>query len=391
MGRRGKSRKVTTNVYADLSGISIKVQVRGARRELRFPPGTDLATLQKNRDQLRADLHDEAPLQSERGTLAADAVRYLRLTAGKPGSKAVRSHVQAWVDRLGNKHRSRITPDDVRLALAAWRTSGVYRSGCNLPRATVGRPASETTLQRRWQTLRDLYRVLDGSRTRTPCDDVPQPKCSKPTPVGVPAEQIQRVIVTLARRAQHTAPNSLERKDHARFLMLVTTGQRPVQVMRAQGEDFDLAGLTWMVRAAKGGPSHAIPLNAEMYGAVRLFLASEALGLYDTTRFARILRANGWPAGVRPYNARHSLAIDALAQGADLGDIQALLGHTSIETTRRAYAPVLLARQRAVSQRLEGRLRVDALDERDGAPATAAAGNVVSIAGRLRRKGHQRL
>lgn len=382
MPRRGPRRRLATCIYEDDSGRSIVVQIRGLQRELRFPPGTDLETLKIQREQLRLDLRTETPPATERGTLAAAAVQYLKLTAGKPGSKAVRSHVQAWIDRLGEKHRSRINGDDVRLALAAWRTSGVHRSGRNVPRVAVDRPASETTLQRRWQTLRDIYRVLDGPHTRTPCDGVPQPKRTRPTPVGVPVEQIQRVIAALARRAQRTPRTSLERKDHARFLMLVTTGQRPIQVMRARAEDFDLGGLTWMVRAAKGGPSHAIPLNAEMFKAVRLFATCEAFGPYDTTRFAKILRAHGWPARVRPYNARHSLAIDALRGGADLGDIQALLGHTSIETTRRAYAPILLTRQRAVAQRLEGRLWIGDPDGPETVPAAAVCGKVISIARR---------
>jgi integrase len=69
------------------------------------------------------------------------------------------------------------------------------------------------------------------------------------------------------------------------------------------------------------------------------------------------VHAAGWPQGLRPYNARHAVMIDALKAGVDLGDVQGLAGHTSPLTTRRFYGPLIVGRQREVSQKLEGRLK----------------------------------
>jgi len=50
--------------------------------------------------------------------------------------------------------------------------------------------------------------------------------------------------------------------------------------------------------------------------------------------------------GVRPNNLRHTFAIDHLFAGTPLGDVQGFLGHRQIETTRKFYAPILVARLR---------------------------------------------
>jgi integrase len=94
-----------------------------------------------------------------------------------------------------------------------------------------------------------------------------------------------------------------------------------------------------------------------MRQAWQAFIDADAWGPYDTTVHANRVHAAGWPKGIRPYNARHTLMIDAVKLGIDLGDVQGLAGHTSPLTTRRFYAPHQIDRQRAVSQQLEGRMK----------------------------------
>jgi integrase len=358
MGRKGLRRRLDRCIYQDDTGCAVVVEVRGVQREWRYPPDTDLETLRRHREELRLDLRDEAP-PATRGTLARDAERYLKQIAGRPGFKADRSHLRAWIDRLGPKARHRITPEDIRLALAAWRTKGTYIGGRGArKRRPIKAPASVKTLKERWRVLRHLYRTLDGPRAKTPLDDVPQPKPEAPTPVGVHITTVQKVATALAQRAAGTPLQSAARQNYARFLLLTTTGQRPAQVQRAIVEDFHLQEQFWVVRSAKGAPAHAIHLNKEMRSAVKLFIASNAFGRYDDKKLLALVRAHGWPKRIPLYNARHSLAIDAIEAGADLGDLQAMLGHASIETTRRFYGPILRLRQRNIGKKLEGRLKV---------------------------------
>jgi site-specific recombinase XerD len=359
MGRHGVRRKIAKNIYVDEKGYgSVVVQVRGKQEELRFDPGFELETLEKQRDQLRADLHDKTPA-SERGTLAHDAVRYLKQIAGRPGFKADRSHLRAWLDQFGSWPRARIKAEDVRTAIAGWRTHGSHIGGrgARLRKATKA-PASEKTLLERRRVLKHLYKTLDGPKADTPCDDVDRPKPPASTPVGVAINLVQQVADALAQRARGTSLKSAERQDYARYLMLTTTAQRPAQLVRAIAEDFRVREQFWIVRGAKGGPTHAIHLNKEMRAAVRLFLSAGALGTYDDKHLLELARTHGWPKTIPLYNARHSVAIDAIEAGADLGDVQALLGHASIDTTRRFYAGILRLRQKNVGKRLEGRLKI---------------------------------
>ncbi len=111
----------------------------------------------------------------------------------------------------------------------------------------------------------------------------------------------------------------------------------------------------WLVRPAKGSETRELYLNAEMRQAWQAFIKADAWGDYDTTAYARLLRQCGWPKGIRPYNVRHSFAVAALERGIDLGDVQGMLGHTEIETTRQFYAPILQSRLKAASARMAGR------------------------------------
>jgi hypothetical protein len=78
----------------------------------------------------------------------------------------------------------------------------------------------------------------------------------------------------------------------------------------------------------KGGEPRAFWLNADRVGAWEAFMYAAA-----------------WPKDVRPYQARHSIALDLRARGIDhLADVAAVLGHRQIATTRKHNAPVLVSR-----------------------------------------------
>jgi hypothetical protein len=97
-----------------------------------------------------------------------------------------------------------------------------------------------------------------------------------------------------------------------------------------------------------------VPLNDEQLAAWQLFAAAKAWGRFDTRNFSRVVQHAGWPKHVRVYNLRHSTGFALSARGVDLGDIQALYGHTSPDTTR-IYVPGQIKRLEAAQARLEGR------------------------------------
>ena len=326
-----KRERIREGIYRDRYGLIAIASVRKRQKAKRFPHGTDLETIQSWRLAAKVEL-DEArqdQIAAVAGTLEHDAVKFLKRKEGTAYYKAARSHLKAWYPRLGPTLRSKITRDDVERQLAVWRDGKV----------------SARTIRHRCFLLRELYHALDGPRVRTPVDHVKLPRVPTPHPIAVPAKTIQTVAKNLARAQLWT--------DHARFLVRATTGQRPAQIMRALPGDVDFKRRIWFVRSAKGGVPVPLPLNDDMVIAWKAFTRADAWGPFDTGRSADILRAHGWPKGIRPYALRSTFAIDLLLKGVGLDDLQGLLGHGQIQTTRSHYAPILVARLRqAVSSRV---------------------------------------
>jgi integrase len=202
--------------------------------------------------------------------------------------------------------------------------------------------------------LRSLYHELDGNDAPTPCDGIKPLTVAKVPPQIIAPQTINVVLANLERQAEAGRPHAA--KDRARFMVLASTGKRPCEIMRAEPGDVDLRRRVWVARDAKGGFSPGAYLNDEMVLAWEAFILADAWGPYKTTHFCRRLRLAGWPKGVRPYNLRHSMWIEASERGTDLADIQAGAGHKQIATTRRHYVPVLNSRLQRLSQGLDGRL-----------------------------------
>ena len=151
------------------------------------------------------------------------------------------------------------------------------------------------------------------------------------------------------------AANLTDAKTRARFMVIASTGVRPAELKRAEPADVDLERKAWIVRTAKGGEPRAFWLNEDMVGAWKAFIAADAWGQFDGSDYAKALYAAGWPKDVRPYQARHSMALELGERGIDLADVSAVLGHRQIATTRKHYAPVLVSRLKDASERMAGR------------------------------------
>ena len=340
-----KRTRVATGIYADACGFLATVSCRGLRRDQRFPPDADVAFMESWRIRTRADLddeHDETQAIDEpiptRGTFARDLPRHLKKIEGRASYKSDRSHLTAWLPFIGKLKRTAIRPSHVRAAFSAWIVDG----------------KSARTIRHRRRVLRELYQSLDGAHARPPLKGVKVPKPEDPHPTPVPLATIQQVAASLKRgktgEKRHGPKRTLAlvkyaepAKARARFLVRATTGQRPSQIMRALPADVDLNRRIWFVRAGKGGHAIPLPLTADMVRAWKAFAAADAWGPFDSRSFSKTLRRHGWPKGTRPYNLRHTFAIDHLLAGTSLDDLQGLLGHAQIETTRKHYAPVLLA------------------------------------------------
>ena len=69
------------------------------------------------------------------------------------------------------------------------------------------------------------------------------------------------------------------------------------------------------MRDAKGEPAHSVSLDKPQVAAWQAFIAADAWGPFDTSRYGRLVHQAGWPRGIKPYAARHSLGSPTHSNG----------------------------------------------------------------------------
>lgn len=336
MPRKGKRLRVAAGIYRDGRGLAAVVKVGPVQREKRYPLGSDLHDLKQWQETTKATLKRKQPL-TQRGGFERDAKRYINQVKHLASWKARNIEVNAWIAEFGHRHRSTIKTADVLRTRADW----------------LAQKVAPKTVNNRVQTLRHLYRTLDGKHADTPCDDLSPLPVHKTPAIVITDAKVCEVEQTLA--GFESVKRLPDQKTRARFRVLASTGKRPSEMMRAQPSDVDLGRRVWVVRDGKGGYSPGLYLNDDMIAAWSLFVAADAWGPYNTNSFARTLRSAGWLKGVRPYNLRHTTWIMAMERGADARDVQAGAGHKRFETTQRHYVGVRNSRMQKLSELLEGR------------------------------------
>lgn len=340
MPRKGKRSTVGRGIYRFGVGgpFEVRVMVAGELYTAMMPPDSTNAELKRKRGDLEQRGRTETH-RAIRGTLKADARRYVKLIKHLASWDDREDHLNSWILRLGDVQRHRITSADVLTARIAWLAEGL----------------APKTINHRVDTLRNLYRTLDGKHRPTPCDEV--------SPLHVPKTPIQRVSDALilmvdANLQAGEAKGALrDAKTRARFRVLVSTGKRPCEVMRAKPSDVNLEARVWIPRDAKGGYSPGAYLNDDQFAAWQLFIAADAWGPFNHGNFSRVIRTAGWPAGVRAYNARHTTWITARERGVPLEDVAQGAGHRDTKLTKLFYTGVVGGPLQAMSERLDGRFK----------------------------------
>lgn len=339
MARLGKRKRIARCIYQDRSGRSgIYRDAWGKPKEVRFAPDTPIHEIREelNRRQQKTRGSGRAP--EVRGTLSEGVDRWAQLEQHLASWKERRAELRAWCALYGPRRMRDLTDQDVRRAIGIWTQDGV---------------AVKTIRNRLW-SLQHLYRVLLGRGTQTPGDNVTPPAKVRRVPNYITPETILAVYAKLLQFEQ--AGRLRDAKTRARFMVRASTGRRPSEIMRTQPSDVDLERRTWRVRDGKGGWSEGLFLNDDALAAWQTFSQADAWGDFNTGSMAEVLRAAGWPAHSRPYDMRASVGIDLSERGADLSDVGGWLGHTSLQTTRSAYVPILNSRMQRAGERLNGRL-----------------------------------
>ena len=223
------------------------------------------------------------------------------------------------------------------------------------PSERTGKPLTASTQALYLTIVRGFFRFLESRHLI-----LQDPAC------GVPLPTRSRLPRALSERAMRRLMNGPDpwtvqgRRDRALLEVLYGTGLRLSECVRLDLQDIDLGTGMLLVRDGKGRKDRYVPLSGQAMKALDLYLREsrpllEKPGRYDegalflskhggrlgTISVRVLVRGYGSAAGVKAstHVLRHSYATHLLQGGANIREIQVLLGHKSLSTTA-LYAKV---------------------------------------------------
>ena len=228
---------------------------------------------------------------------------------------------------------------------------------------------SGRSLARGMSALRMLFRWLEAEDIST-CRAVLQvvlPKVPHGVPKPLTIEMAEAVVGDLG------ADNDwIAARDTAVLLLLYGSGLRIAEALAILRKDAPTEGREVLRVTGKGGKERLVPVLPITRSAIAHYIAlcpfrltpdsPLFLGLKGARLSPRVVQlvmarlrvALGLPDTATPHALRHSFATHLLSAGADLRQIQELLGHASLSTTQ-AYTEVDRARLLAVYDRAHPR------------------------------------
>jgi len=217
-----------------------------------------------------------------------------------------------------------------------------------------------STLGRKLASMRSFFRYLvrEGHCRLDPTAGMPMPRTPKRLPRPLPVDDCVALMEAAAVASDPSDPKEL--RDHALLELLYGAGLRVGELSALDVRDVDLHRSEVRVMG-KGGKERVVPLPGAAREAVAawlddrrapgllaqpLFLAlrprrdgPRRLGVRDVRRILKQrARLAGLTDRVHPHRLRHSYATHLLDMGADLREIQELLGHSSLSTTEKYTA-----------------------------------------------------
>jgi integrase len=128
--------------------------------------------------------------------------------------------------------------------------------------------------------------------------------------------------------------------------MLILTGARKNEVLKAKWEDFNIEQRIWRIPLAKSGKARHVPMSDGVLslldtvpmhdGCPYVFANPKTLAPYVSFYISwNTVRKSVGLSDVRVHDLRHSFASFLVNSGRSLYEVQRILGHTQIKTTQR--------------------------------------------------------
>jgi integrase/recombinase XerD len=215
---------------------------------------------------------------------------------------------------------------------------------------------SSTTVARKVAALKSFFHFLTLEKiiTENPLTAMDAPKVRKYLPNALSVQDVERL---LAEPAKDSSPKG--QRDRAIMEALYATGMRITELINLNLNDINLNEAnpkeSYIRCMGKGAKERILPLYTQAVEALHTYMQNGRLqllkdplqeALFVNQRGERLTRQGLWliikeyarrvgiGVEVTPHTLRHSFATHMLNNGADLRNVQALLGHANIVTTQ---------------------------------------------------------
>ena len=201
---------------------------------------------------------------------------------------------------------------------------------------------------RQLSTIKNLLIYLQEKlKTEIPViREITYPKLTKSLPKAINCDEILKILDDL----EEHSDNWVEYRDYLILLLIYATGARISEILTLNQEMIQKNAI---MLKGKGSKERYVPLLDGIYKKIMIFLKVQPFQLKSQELIFKGLRGKNLnpriiqrklqeirielclPDYITPHALRHSFATDLLTNGANLREIQELLGHKNITTTEK--------------------------------------------------------
>ena len=216
------------------------------------------------------------------------------------------------------------------------------------------RKYASSTVARKMAAIKSFFNFLiaEGQLRGDPGARMTAPRVDKYTPRSISLVEVERLLQQPAQQGDSAARRPEASRDRAMLETLYATGMRVSELVALDCEDVNLlerhmrcAGRTSRERLVPIRERAIEAIDHYLFQARPLLALREENALFLNHRGNRLTRQGFWLilksyaskaeiADITPHTLRHTFATHALGRGADLREVQQLLGHVSISTTQ---------------------------------------------------------
>jgi integrase/recombinase XerD len=216
------------------------------------------------------------------------------------------------------------------------------------------RKYASSTVARKMAAIKSFFNFLvaEGQLRGDPGARMTAPRVDKYTPRSITRSEVERLLQQPAKEGDSAARRPEAVRDHAMLETLYATGMRVSELVALDCDDVNLlerhmrcAGRTSRERLVPLRESAIAAIDRYLFQARPLLVLRDENALFLNHRGNRLTRQGFWLilksyaskaeiADITPHTLRHTFATHALGRGADLREVQQLLGHVSISTTQ---------------------------------------------------------